>query len=231
MKNKTKFTLDNTDSIEKFEEYFNNFFQKETGFATKQFDLKKWHLKCLNDSSNGSRVFTAIFALKICYSLTEINFLKSRLLWNNNFAHKENIVDSILENYDDFETCFLLMNHLNSFVYNYRASWDKIMGLYILQNIPEKYERFRKSKSRKTEFKRICANASFISSDDLNIIFSLLEDFDNKYRTPEAHATGSMRNWVLKPYENKHFSYSNPNYEVTAFWNVLVYFVNLLNDF
>jgi hypothetical protein len=58
----------------------------------------------------------------------------------------------------------------------------------------------------------------------------LLEKFDRKYRTPEAHATGALRNWVLNPKDYLEFSFDNTNYKISFFANDLVRMISGIEE-
>ncbi len=90
------------------------------------------------------------------------------------------------------------LNHANSFVLRCRAYWDKLMGLLVLVFKSDRYKQFEKAESRKETFQSI-AN-SFLTPESIRSLMDLLELL-NRHRTPEAHATGCLRNWTLKDWD------------------------------
>lgn len=98
------------------------------------------------------------------------------------------------------------------------------MGLLVLINSPNEYEKYCKAKSRKKKFQSVSSEwvdfptelqesllqtlQQFPFYDELkgksifpvpfvDILLTFIDQLDNKYRTAEAHGTGSIRKWSL----------------------------------
>lgn len=56
----------------------------------------------------------------------------------------------------------------------------------------------------------------FFPETFLDVFFTYIEQLDNKYRTPEAHLTGSIRKWSLSmlPIEKSR------DFDLLAHWNI-----------
>lgn len=98
----------------------------------------------------------------------------------------------------EFGDTFRWYNRLNSFTLRYRSQWDKIMGCLVLMYHSQSYASFIKAKSRKKKYRKIAEN-DFPSDaiDIVNIIEHQISRFDEAFRTPEAHGSGSIRKWVF----------------------------------
>ena len=91
------------------------------------------------------------------------------------------------------------------------------MGFLILYFAPEEYESFANSKSKKKSFRRIAAEIDALPQDYVNKILDFIEKFDNTFRTPEAHGTGSVRKWSLTMESFK----DNPLIDLIGYWNIV----------
>jgi hypothetical protein len=81
-------------------------------------------------------------------------------------------------------------------VFRYRAIWDKVMSVIIQLIAPHEFERFQSAKSRKKRFAKITGSSSALPAGFVDHIIRTTGDFDNLFRTPEAHGSGSTRRWV-----------------------------------
>jgi hypothetical protein len=103
------------------------------------------------------------------------------------------------------------------------------MGLIILIFCPNFYKKYDNSNSKKREFRKIAINSGTISCEFANDIHELLEKFDNYFRTPEIHGTGTIRKWsFIEPMVD------NPSFQLMGYWNrlldVMTKFNEILND-
>jgi hypothetical protein len=107
--------------------------------------------------------------------------------------------------------------HASAYILRYRAFWDKLMGFLILAYLPDNYEEFRRAKSRKRKFVQLAKESTFLGEEFADNVSKLIEDFDRKFRTPEAHGTGSLRKWSFLMED----PISNPQSELLSCWNAL----------
>lgn len=110
------------------------------------------------------------------------------------------------------------------FILRYRALWDKLMGFLVLLFKPNEYERFTKAKSRKNCFIKIAKEINCISEIFLLQIENILKDVDEKFRTQEAHGTGSLRNYTFSTIST---DYSDNDYQA----RILLFHWNSINSF
>ncbi|MDO4889078.1 MAG: hypothetical protein Q4A25_00055 [Candidatus Saccharibacteria bacterium] len=84
-----------------------------------------------------------------------------------------------------------------TFILRYRALWDKFMG-YIVYDIrgDGEYEKFVKAARKKTKFRKLFVEVDVWES--VGPYIKKLEEFDNKFRTPEAHLGGRAYKKILK---------------------------------
>lgn len=97
-------------------------------------------------------------------------------------------------------------------VHRIRAMWDKLMGLTVLLNWPDKYDEFCKSKSRLKYYRRIASSWPASSSEDLSdedlenvsqwrreveAIEECVRFISDNYRTSEAHFIGRLSKWAF----------------------------------
>lgn len=82
-------------------------------------------------------------------------------------------------------------------VFRYRALFDKIMALFVLIGAPDQFERYDKARSKKRVFQKIAEEHFGIPPEGVQKFVTFLEDFDNLFRTPEAHGSGSIKKWIF----------------------------------
>ncbi len=107
----------------------------------------------------------------------------------------------------------------SSYVFRYRALWDKIMGLLILVFVPNEYASFFGSKKKLKAFKKIAIKIPEIDESFITQVSKSLDEFSEKFRTPEVHGTGSLRKWAFLVEDSP----TNPEIE-------LLYYSNFLNE-
>jgi hypothetical protein len=103
-----------------------------------------------------------------------------------------------------------------SYILRYRALWANVMRFVILFFAPHRYDELANAKSQRRTFSNIATHA-IVPPEFLQTIDSLLSDFDDRFRSPEAHGTGSLRKWSLSsnPGDN------NPQISRIKSWNAL----------
>lgn len=115
---------------------------------------------------------------------------------------------------------------LSSFIYRYRAIWDKIFGFMILLLAPDEYKNFRNQKrSRKRKFLKIMESVPVPNPKALERVLLDLEDFEKRFRTPEAHDTGSLRKWTFTLGD----FFTQESMDLIEYWNKLIRTLNGIN--
>ncbi|HEY4368743.1 MAG TPA: hypothetical protein VGN07_16030 [Steroidobacteraceae bacterium] len=178
----------------RFDTYMQAYAQAAAGFALSHISLAAAYDFC-QSREDGGRLFAAIFDVHVNFTLLfcdQASATKAR-----SYAPAETLRagTSALESSIIFDTRMNLHRHNSAFVLRYRALWDKLMGLLILMFVPEKYEQFISASSRKKAFRKIAVRANKVDATLADSLHSLIEKFDNEFRTPEAHGTGALRKW------------------------------------
>lgn len=97
----------------------------------------------------------------------------------------------------DLETRVKLFRANSAYILRTRSIIDKVMGFVVITSHPEEYDAFRRSKSRRKAFGRLAARSSRGIGPLASYIGQFAELFDRRYRTAEAHDSGSVRTWVF----------------------------------
>jgi hypothetical protein len=98
-----------------------------------------------------------------------------------------------LANEDAFCRQANLLRANSDYIFRYRAIWDKVMAIIVLLRAPEEFQRFTGSQSKKKAFRKIAKSTGRIPDNFLDHIIETTTAFDEKYRTEEAHGSGSAR--------------------------------------
>ncbi len=150
-----------------------------------------------NDQREANQIYSKLQDIKI-YLVETMNHYYAALVANNamiEFAAGDEQMLYRVEMHD----------HISSFILKYRALWDKIMGCLIFLYYPDYYNDWISAKSRKGKFKKKFAEGKQLVWDKLMPYIDVLEEFDDQYRTSEAHQTGRASSFLLfsdkLPYE------------------------------
>lgn len=204
------------EEVEKFEKYFQNYEESVVGKHLKHISLNELS-RLLKEEENAGRVFTAYLDIKLSFSHVFRDIQNIRKTWNDNFSKGKLEGGSVLDSQQKFDKKMDMHYYFSSFVLRYRAIWDKVMGFILLIMVEdEEYKNFEKAKSRKKAFKK-SAETSGIPKEFYEEIFEKLTDFDNKFRTAEAHGTGSLRKFVFEMTSMA----DNSQEELLLYWNFL----------
>lgn len=210
------FTLENREEVERFEALLGEYSQARSQIVLNHISLvKAWDQ--LHQREDGGRVFTALLDLYLTLHLVEFDLTNVGGTWNSLFSKGKLEGGSILDSQQKFFGKMDMHRFATSFVLRYRAIWDKLMGFFVLYFEPIKYDSFCKSKSKKKSFKNIASTIDALPDEFIATILDRIEEFDNKFRTPEAHGTGAVRKWALTMEGME----GNPFMELFAHWNVL----------
>jgi len=197
-----RFELNEKADVVAFETFFAEYCEKQSGFSIRHISLVDTFAK-LQHHKDGRKIFTAILDIQINNVLLHYDMASIVNLWNKLTRENRN-KGSILDSKENFFDKMDVHRFSTSLIFRYRALWDKIMGLYILIISPNAYETFISSKSKKFKFKKIMSTVSLFPEKILSEIDTLLTDFDDKFRTAEAHVTGKLRKYSLsmEPFHN-----------------------------
>lgn len=210
------FALENREQVERFERLLAEYSKARAQIALEHIPLAKAFDE-LHKRPDGGRIFTALLDLYLNFHLIDYDMTTVGGTWNNLFSNGKLEGGSILDTQAKFFGKMDIHRYASSFVLRYRAVWDKLMGFLILYFAPEEYESFANSKSKKKSFRRIAAEIDALPQDYVNKILDFIEKFDNTFRTPEAHGTGSVRKWSLTMESFK----DNPLIDLIGYWNIV----------
>lgn len=212
-----KFELKNRDEVIIFEKYLHNYCQKRSNSSYPKYISLVPAYEQLHSRRDGGRIFTALLDLHISFILTYDDVVEIANIWNNNFSKGKLEKGSILDNEHKFIGKILIHRYFTSFVLRYRALWDKIMGLLILFFLPDKYDKFISADHRRKKFNILAKEITVLNEELILQINQTINEFDNKFRTSEAHGTGVLRKWTFLMESMD----ENPQIEIIKFWNAI----------
>lgn len=170
--------------------------------------------------NNGSKILASYFDIVIDIVFLQDDVHNAEAIWNDNFSPGKLEGGSILDSNTKFFGKMNMHRYRTSFVLRYRALWDKIMGFTILIFSPTDYDSFYESKRKKSSFKKL-AQKHLLTQPYIREIIEMIDGplmrFDEKFRTPEAHGTGSLRKWAFLMYPAR----ENPAVELLGYANML----------
>lgn len=214
------FSLGTRDDIVTFEVMLDS-------YSTQNFQMPLQHISLveaydyLESRKDRSRVFAAVLDLRINLILVFSDITSMGAVWNRFFSKGRLEGGSVLDNAIKFNGKMDIHRFNTSFVLRYRALWDKLMGLMILMDAPQHYDKFIKANSRKKEFIKIAKAQKICEEAFIVQLVDLLTTFDNKFRTSEAHGTGVLRKYsfLMEP------MIDNPQGDLVEYWNRLNQFI------
>ncbi len=208
------FSLKTRDEVIRFEQLLNEYFHAKSPFQFDYISLVVAYDR-LQARDGGGRVFWALIDTYLNFILLTCDIFTVGALWNETFSPGKLVGGSVLDSQAKFFGKMDIHRFASGYIFRYRALWDKIMGLMVMFFSPENYERFAKAKSRKASFRKIAGDIPQISEEMISEMEVTLTRFDNVFRTPEAHGTGSLRRWTfLMESMDK-----NPQEELFLSWN------------
>lgn len=215
--NAQRFVLNKKEEVERFDQLLGMYCKSRIGWIPGHISLTKAFDRFQTRKEAG-KLFAAILDLHINLIFLDLENRQFLGIWNKYYTTK--IFEgggSVLDSQERFFAKMKAHHYASAYVLRYRAIWDKLMGFLILAFLPDDYEHFRKAKSRRRMFVQL-AKKSPCLGEELGIhVGELIEEFDQKFRTPEAHSTGSLRKWSFLM-ENPIL---NPQSELVSFWNAL----------
>lgn len=209
------FTLKNRGEVNAFEELLCDYIKEKVGFAIGHISLLDAFNK-LQNHKNGSKIFTSLLDIQINNALLQCDIVTISIIWNKLSKEQRN-KGSVLDTKINFTDKMDIHKLSTSFIFCYRALWDKIMGLYIMILSHDDYDKFCTANSRKKCFRKIMSNLRGFPPTIVDEVEKIITDFDNKFRTSEAHGTGRLRKWSLsmKPF------HQNPQVLLIGFCNAM----------
>jgi len=217
------FKLQTREDVECFDQFLAEYEISKGSVHVPYIPLTKVY-DALQSRSDGGRVFTAFLDIYINIAMLGIDVSVMPKVTNRDRKEGRTPDSSILDDLGHFKERMELHHGNTNFIFRYRALWDKLLGFLVLMYIPEEYERFFSSKSRKKAFNKIAVEKGVFPTNLWKYLERVLNDFDNRYRTPEAHGVGAMRKWSLIVQTAD----SNPQTGLMGMWNVLVSFMHQL---
>lgn len=163
--------------------------------ADKQFPLIALEER-FRQHDHYSRIMAALIDLKLTFHFFANDFSYAGGVYN------EQLHMNVLEGKTEAQITaskILFLRYLNAFILRCRSFWDKAMGVLILVFNPNKYETYLKNRSRRSAFKSVMK--SHLSQESLVSIDVLICVLDDKFRTAEAHQTGTLRTWVFEKWD------------------------------
>lgn len=211
------FKLNSIEEVKLFSERLDAFQKNKLGHSLHYIDLATAFSK-LQNYPQGGRLFTALLDLKLSLVMLNFDMTKAGGIWNQNFSKGKFEGGTVLDNQGKFDGKAEIQYYHANFVPRYRAFWDKIMGLLVLLFDSDNYDKFRRAKSRKKEFEKLCKEIPQIPDEFVTNILNGLSDFDQNFRTPEIHGTGVIRKWSFTMFA----LHETPLVDFIKYWNWLL---------
>lgn len=210
------FSLRTREEIVAFEERLYEFSSRERLGHTGQISLIDVY-DVLASREDRQQIITALLDLVVSHCMLRLDVRDALSIWKEFFGEGGLASGSILDSAMAFSLRMHIHRFNSSFVFRYRALWDKLMGVYVLIFEPRSYDGFQRAKSKKRVFSKLSSRPGSQLSAFAQGILDLLTTFDDNYRTPEAHHTGKIRKWtlIIEPYEE------SPQHELNMFWRYL----------
>jgi len=209
-----RFSLNSREEVIRFEQLLDDYSSNHAQLSLRHVSLIEAYDRLIN-RKDGARLFYALLDIQINIVLLFLDTHAVGAIWNASFSKGKLEGGSVLESEDKFFGKMDIHRFNSSYVLRYRAIWDKIMGLIILIYSPGEYERFSGSSSKKKTFEKIANTHGFLDADTVLGLKNLLTEFDDKFRTAEAHGTGSLRKYSFLMESLA----DNPQIELIGFWN------------
>lgn len=210
------FRLKTRDDVVRFEELADTYAKNVAGFSLGHLSLAGAYDYC-NQREDGGKLFSAMLDVFINFLLLYCDSHTVRAVWNANFSKGKLEGGTVLDSEAKFIGKMDVHRFNSSFVLRYRALWDKLMGLLVMLEAPDLYEKYFSARSRKNAFKKIAVDRNLMDEVVVSSIISLLDEFDNEFRTAEAHGTGALRKWTLSMESMS----KNPSIKLIGYWNVV----------
>lgn len=218
------FSLNSREDVMKFETLVNAYSQQKILFSLTHICLIDAYDFC-QTRLDGSKLFAALLDIYINFLMLWSDSVSAGKAWGceDGMAASKYENGSIFDSEENFFRKMELHKYHTSFIFRYRALWDKAMGFSILFFIPNEYESFINSKSKRRSFKKIFSKLDTYPNEFFTFIDTHLDEFENKLRTPEAHGTGSLRkrSFITESIEESLLL------EFSHYWNIMNGFMHV----
>ena len=163
--------------------------------ADKQFPLTSLEEK-YRQHNNYGRIMAALVDLKLTFHFFANDFSYAGGVFN------EQLHEKVLAGRTEAQIVaskILFLRYLNAFVLRCRSFWDKAMGIMVLVLNQDEYENFLSDHSRRAAFRKSMQN--HLAKESITSIDNLIGVLDDKFRTAEAHQTGTLRTWIFNKWD------------------------------
>lgn len=213
---KDHFRLETCEEVAEFDSLLQAYESAHAGQAVPHISLVKIYDICQH-SEQGGRIFVSFLDIRLSFSYLHLAVTKMFGTWNQKFSPGKLAGGKVIDSPQKFFGKMEIHQSATEFVHRYRALWDKVMGLLVLLHCPDEYDNYCGAKSRRKYFKRLAKVTPQIGEELGSSWAILLEAFDNRFRTPEVHGTGSLRKWSFQMIGLN----ENPQVELADYWNEL----------
>jgi hypothetical protein len=183
--------------------------------------------KHLQPYSNGGRIFSSLVDLRFNVTALEHELGRIGRIVNEQRQKRSANPGPLLGNEELFLERLALLEANTAYILRYRAILDKIMAIMVLLVAPLEYDNFMGARSRRRSFVKIAERSSQLSSQLVEHVVETIDAFDSKYRTAEAHGTGSARFWTFLDEEDDDDA-EGPQTDMFWAWNSLHPLLTLL---
>lgn len=217
------FPIKTREDVEYFERSFYAYLETNGGFAIQHISLLRTY-DALQCNPQGGRIFSAVLDISINLGLIWCDLTEMGRCLNKIIQESDANTNQIKFIDGSFDLRMKLHRHTSAYIYRYRSLWDKIMGLLVLVLAHNEYEKFSKAQSKKKAFAKIGKSYTLLPSKTVEDIQSILQKFDDKFRTGEVHGTGSLRkvSFIWAEIEKSHQT------EFIEYWNLLNHVAHII---
>lgn len=216
--------LSDSSEVARLEELLDLFQQKRGSVSFKWVSLVSAYTY-LQPYSNGGRVFSSLVDLRFNVASLEHDLGRIGKIVNNQRQKRLATPGPLFENEELFVERLELLESNTSYILRYRAVLDKIMAVLVLLTAPSEYEDFMGARSRRRSFLKVAERCQ-MSTKLVEHVVKTIDAFDSKYRTAEAHGTGSARFWTFIDEEDD--DSDSPQSDMFWAWNSLHPLLTLL---
>lgn len=173
------FTLSSREDFQAFDERLAQYMHAQLGSSLFDDLLGSAFLK-LHSKTHHQKMMASLLDLKLVFTFLCIDFHRSSGNYNAINKRLRNggfLAGSILNDQELFNLKLQQLFRQHSFVLRARSFWDKFMGFLFLYEGPDEYDKFARSKSRKSYFKKHAASLADIPRP---VQHSILSDFQHR---------------------------------------------------
>ncbi|WP_421335824.1 hypothetical protein [Aeromonas veronii] len=174
------FNIKSKQDAKKLNLKLNTYWKKSNSGSGLEKDYLSLAYQAISYLQDGGRIFNALVDLEITYLFMAKDVNKSAGIWNDRFSPGKLEGGSVLNDYNKFQGKLDILDALNSFTFRSRAFWDKYMGVLVLLNDPDSYQKYCKAKSRKKTFKALGSEWGSFPIDIQSSLINTLKDREVK---------------------------------------------------